>query len=158
MQNIRFSSLTCGQQIIIWASRCWLAGDKTWARAERDLRHAFGEPAGRVFGQALGSFLNILHTAATRQIGMRRPCCGRVAPDEILIARILANCHGEDAMPARALLEDLLPRTAARVAADYGVAAMEALSACGFSHRPEGVPRGDGGAQRFVHTVPRGLQ
>ncbi len=122
------------------------------------MRQALGDPAGRIFGQALGSFLKILHTAASRDIGMHRPCCGRVAPDEVLIVRILADCGGETLDPARSRLRDLLPPTAARVAADYGGAVVQSLSACGFPLRPDKAIGGAGKSGRFIHSVPRRLQ
>ncbi len=125
--------LNFSEQIALWSIRNWLTGGKRWSRCQDELHRVFGDEDGAKLGLALDCLMWVLNRCGLRTLRFGGLHCTRLWPDELgLLAVLDLAQQGERDIPAR-LLADILPATAARVAADYAGAAGAAMARNGYS-------------------------
>jgi hypothetical protein len=112
MRMLRIGDLTYGEQLILWATRRWLADRACWARVGEEFALALGCSRARAALDALEEILLALHRGARRTIFLHRLDCGRLSSDEHAVLSALAALQEGRPTRARALFEWLLPSCA----------------------------------------------
>jgi hypothetical protein len=141
---LQVSDLVYGEQLVVWASRRWLAQRRGWDRVAEEFALSLGCGRARVALDALEQVLNIVNQCARGPVYLHRLECCRVSADEQALLGAVAALQAADPITASTTLEMILPPTAARMALGATETLAGALGAAGcvLPRREEGEFRG----------------
>lgn len=110
------------------AVRAWLAAGPHWKHCAASAEAVFGHESGGRFALAMDCLMWVLNRCGLRTMRFGSPHCTRLWPDEMGLLAVMDLAQQGDRNTAARLLLDILPPTAAGVAADYAGAAGAVLA------------------------------
>jgi hypothetical protein len=143
--------LVYAEQLVLWATRRWLARRLDWWRVEEEYFFACGCARARRALDGLDRLLAILHAGARRTVHLHRLACRRISADEQALLTLIAAYQSGRTSQALALLEHLLPEAAARQARGPAAALATALGESGRILPLRAPALAEAAASRTIH-------
>lgn len=84
-----------GEQLLVWASRRWLARQNQWPAVEMEYALSLGQKTGLSALAALERLLGLLRHYAKRTLFLNRSSSGQLSSDEVRLLSLLALAQGK---------------------------------------------------------------
>lgn len=126
------AGLTLAEQFLLWACRHWVANHRNIAEAMPRLRQGFTVAGVEEAILPFHCLMTVLAQHHTRPLDLGCGGCGTLGADEAMLLRVVGGCQRCCYSLAATMLQDCLPGTAARIAADHADRVARHFAAAGL--------------------------